>query len=389
MRVRKLCQKLLSETSSHKQRIVALSEVVETAIIAKTLSVTTIGRNMENKNQTRSNIRKADRLYSNTHLHEECEEIYAVMAKTLIKTSRPFIVIDGSKLPNSPWYILRASLVNAGRALTLYEYQYEQHEQCSAKLYERFLQKLERILGDDVQPILITDAEFRTPWFKLVAQMGWDYIGRIRGEMQCAIGDESFQSCQQLFNEARRKPRCLGQSSISYEHDYDGYLYLHKRRDKGRRAHTRSGRHSDTLKSQRFAKASREPWLLFSSLFYPAEYLIKAYELRMTIEENFRDMKSGRYGLGLTMTFSKQKRRYDIMLLIAMLASTIAYLIGAVAEKKGVHRQFQANSISEKRILSRFFLGCELIKKQFRCSFRQIKTVIKHLQIETYLCFGG
>ncbi len=76
MRAKTLCQKLLSETSLHQTRLDALSEIVETVLIGKTLSVTGIGRKMENSSQTRSNIRKADRLYSNSHLHGECEMIY-------------------------------------------------------------------------------------------------------------------------------------------------------------------------------------------------------------------------------------------------------------------------------------------------------------------------
>ena len=386
MRAKTLCQKLLSETSLHHTRLEALSEIVETVLIGKTLSVTGIGRKMENSNQTRSNIRKADRLYSNPHLYGECEMIYQTVAKQLVKSERPFILVDGSKLQNSPWSILRASLVNKGRAITLYECLYEMSEQGSPKLYGRFLKGLKVVLGD-CKPIVITDAEFRTPWFKQLQEMKWDFIGRIRGMAKIALGDEDFQSCQDIFAMASNKPRALGEGSLSTHHDCDGYFYLHRRPPKNRHAHTRSGKQSETLKSLRHAKSAHEPWLLFSSLENCASYLIQAYTFRMTIEENFRDTKSGRYGLGLKMTFSRQKSRYAIMLLVAMLASTIAYLIGAVAEKIGIHRQFQANSTRHRRVLSRFFLGCEVLKKRFIFHFRQLKSIMISLQKETFSCF--
>ena len=285
------------------------------------------------------------------------------------------------------WSILRASVVNNGRAITLYECLYDMSEQGSPKLYRRFLKGLKAVLGER-KPIVITDAEFRTPWFKLLQKMNWDFIGRIRGNTKIAIADEDFESCQDIFARASRKPRALGEGSLSTRHDCDGYFYLHRRPPQGRHAHTRSGNPSETLKSLRHAKSAHEPWLLFSSLDNCASYLVQAYAFRMTIEENFRDTKSGRYGLGLKMTFSKQKRRYAIMLLIAMLASTIAYLIGALAEKCGIHRQFQANSTRKRRVLSRFFLGCELVQKHFIFRYRQLKSIIISLQQETLSCFG-
>ena len=75
MRARKFCHKLLSFTSIHKKRIDVIGEVLETILMAKTLSVTQIGRKMKNKCQTRSNIRKVDRLYSNSYLFQETDEI--------------------------------------------------------------------------------------------------------------------------------------------------------------------------------------------------------------------------------------------------------------------------------------------------------------------------
>jgi formylmethanofuran dehydrogenase subunit B len=49
----------------------------------------------------------------------------------------------------------------------------------------------------------------------------------------------------------------------------------------------------------------------------------------MQIEENFRDNKSVRYGLGLAHAKSKIRERHVVMLLLAALATLVAYLIGA------------------------------------------------------------
>jgi len=152
---------------------------------------------------------------------------------------------------------------------------------------------------------------------------------------------------------------------------------------------SRSGRHSETEKSLRNSQSASEPWLLFSSLDLPAEQIIKAYKNRMTIEENFRDLKSSRNGFGMEMTHSKSKKRYKIMLLLARLAATIAYVIGFLAEMKGFQRHFQSCSTQGRRMLSRVYLGCELIYKGWSFRWRDIKMATNLMQDELYALFKG
>ena len=387
MRARKLCHKLLSFTSIHKKRIAVISEVIETILTSKSIAVTQIGRKLKNNSQTRSNIRKVDRLYSNQHLMYEGDIIAKELAKYLLRNERPLVAIDGSKIPNSPWYILSASLVVNGRGITLYEKIYESSNQRNPNLYKKFLLGLKSILPKTTVPILITDAEFQRSWFEMVDNLGWDYIGRVRGDKYISINDEDFESIHDIFECASNKPKALGYGFLNVQQEYLGYFYLYKYKNKGRHAHTRTGCHSETEKSVRIAKSCHEPWLLFSSLDLPAKQIIKAYAYRMTIEENFRDMKSGRYGLGLEMTYSKSKCRYKIMLILARLAAIIAYLIGYVGEIKGCERKFQSCSTRNKRMLSRFFLGCELIYKEWSFKWSEIKLATQMLQKELYASF--
>ncbi|WP_134059281.1 transposase [Rheinheimera aquimaris] len=50
---------------------------------------------------------------------------------------------------------------------------------------QRFVQRLKDILPAHYNPIIVTDSGFKVPWFKLVQQQSWDFVGRIRGT-QCA-----------------------------------------------------------------------------------------------------------------------------------------------------------------------------------------------------------
>lgn len=389
MRTKELCHKLLSNTSIHKKRAQVIGEVIETILIAKEISVTKVGRKMKNKCHTRSNIRKVDRLYGNKHLLQETNIINREIAKFLIKTDQPLIAIDGSKIPNSRWYILSASLVVKGRSITLCEVIFERRYYGSPKLYKKLLLELKSIMPDRAAPILITDAEFKRPWFEMVDKFGWDYIGRVRGNKFISVKDEDFQIMYDFFDQATHKPKSLGYGFLNIQQEYLGYFYLYKDKPKGRHAHTRTGRHSETEKSLRNARSASEPWLLFSSLDLPAEQIIKAYKKRMTIEENFRDMKSGRYGFGMEMTHSKSKERYKIMLLLARLAATIAYVIGFIAEMKGIQRHFQSCSTRGRRMLSRVYLGCELIYKGWPFRWGEIKKATDLMQDELYALFKG
>jgi hypothetical protein len=47
------------------------------------------------------------------------------------------------------------------------------------KVHEQFLKALQKMLPPRCSPILVTDAGFRTPCFKRVEALGWDWVGRI------------------------------------------------------------------------------------------------------------------------------------------------------------------------------------------------------------------
>lgn len=366
-----LCHKLLSGTT-HLKRLNTISEVVDTSLNHKTLAVTQLARRLKGAAKTKSNIRKVDRLLSNDKLLSDVPKLYRAMNSYILRNPRPYLNIDGSKLLNSDFYTLRATIQLKGRGITVFETIYEQSEQCSTALYKRFLDGLADVLPETASPILVTDAEFRVPWFKLVLKNGWDFIGRVRGNKNIALDSNqySYVHVKSLFNVWKlERPKELGYGHLNKTNSLGGYFYQFKARPKGRHAHTRSGRRSETDKSKKHAQSYKEAWVLFSSLKKPASVIVKAYKNRMTIEENFRDTKSTRFGLGLDMTRSKKKKRYVVMLMIAMIVSAIAYLVGTIGELNKLQYDYQANSIKSKRILSRFFLGCEMIFREYRFRF--------------------
>jgi hypothetical protein len=56
---------------------------------------------------------------------------------------------------------------------------------------------------------------------------------------------------------------------------------------------------------------------------------------------------------------------------VGTLASFAVWLVGTIAEMKNIHRQFQANTIKKRSVLSLFFLGCRVINKQAIQCYRE------------------
>lgn len=71
-----------------------------------------------------------------------------------------------------------------------------------------------------------------------------------------------------------------------------------------------------------------------------------------------------------------------ILLMIASLASLIAWLTGLVGEKMKLQYQFQSNSVKDHRVISLFYLGCQMIKKKIHITLSLIFDSIKSLQKE-------
>ena len=124
-----------------------------------------------------------DRLLGNGALHQVRAEIYRCLAQCwLAPLERILIVVDWSDVTaDQRWQLLRASVVVEGRSITLYEEVHPQSRYGHPDVHRRFLRQLRTILPPACQPIVMTDAGFHAPWFKMVQAEGWFFIGRLRG----------------------------------------------------------------------------------------------------------------------------------------------------------------------------------------------------------------
>ncbi len=355
---------------SHKTRRESLRAAVQSCMEKQTLTVTGIGRGIAGNAKEKHRIKRADRLLSNPWMQIERPLAYAALTRLLIShLPRPVIHIDWSDLDACRGnYLLRASLAFKGRALTLYEQVYPLHKKEKPAENQRFLEQLKDMLPAHCKPIIVTDSGFKVPWFKLIQQQGWDFVGRVRGSSKCHTPDFGWLSCQELFKKARKQPRAFTDSTLTFQSKYPAQLVLYKKTIKGRSKITKLGEKSRASCSLDESRSAREPWLLATSL--NVEYsksiqqVISAYRSRMQIEESFRDNKSARYGLSLDWQRCKCPDRLAVLVLIGTLAHTLLIFIGLSGVHAGLHRQFQANTTQHRAVLSYAYLALRMIGRK-------------------------
>ncbi len=104
----------------------------------------------------------------------------------------------------------------------------------------------------------------------------------------------------------------------------------------------------------------------------------------MQIEEGFRDVKSPQFGLGFGMHQSRQGKRIEILLLIAMLANVVVMVAGLQVRDSGQQRRYQSNTIRHRNVLSVWRLGLEWLRRHCvgAVPWPSWKTVLTSLQGE-------
>lgn len=105
----------------------------------------------------------------------------------------------------------------------------------------------------------------------------------------------------------------------------------------------------------------KEPWLLATSLSYDGAWIVALYGRRFTCEENFRDEKDPRFGLGSRLARIQNAARRDRLCFILAAAAALLTLLGASGEGLGLDRLLRANTV-KRRTHSLFRQGREYLR---------------------------
>lgn len=369
----------------HKIRYQALRACITSLLDGASASVTSIGRGITSSAYEKHCIKRADRLCSNRHLLTELPLIYSAMTSLFGRmSSTPVILVDWSDLDEyKRHFLLRASIVFSGRSITLYEEVHSLKTKEKPAVHKRFLRCLKDMLGNNCQAIIVTDAGFKTPWFREVLALGWHFVGRTRRQNFYSLDGKQWQCISHLYRQATVTPKGH-EGAINRSNPLTCRLVIVKQRAKGRHSLNRSGQLRQSKASKAPAKAATDPWLLSTSLPYSstlAKRAVKIYSQRMQIEEGFRDMKSRQFGLGFEQSKTQRSQRLSILILLITLANLILILLGLILQSSGQQYRFQANTVKTKRVLSLHFLGLRVwAEKRLKIHKRIWREAITQLQ---------
>lgn len=352
----------------HAGRFKALHDVAAAAVAGALLNLTGLALRTARPTALRHRVKCVDRLLGNRHLAAERDAVYAALARRWL-TGLPqlLIVVDWSSLTaDLRWHWLRASVVVDGRSLTLYEEVHPRSHLANLDVHRRFVERLARILPpSDFAPVVLTDAGFRNPWFRLLAQRGWLWIGRIRNrDFVREHTDTPWFPAKQLYERATAHAQDLGAYETVRNNPLECRLVLIKNPPKQRQCRYPSGKPKRHTEARKIAARNREPWLLTCARqlnHLSAETIVKLYARRMVIEQQFRDTKNVVLGMGLSQGRSAGRQRLQALLLIAHVAQLALRLIGEAAKSRQIELQLMSTGRTGRAEISVMTLARRLI----------------------------
>jgi hypothetical protein len=367
MRVARIVRQLLGAVVAdvHVVRLRAVVAVVEGIIAAGRLSVVAVGRALGGRAFAKHGIKRVDRLLSNRHVYRERWLYFNVIASRLLGPERrPVLLVDWTKVTDG-FHALVAALPSCGRGIAVYEEVHPEVALGNARIQASFLRNLRRVLPTGCRPVIVTDAGFHGPFFREVATLGWDFVGRLRtnGQVRPVTGGP-WDSCRSLYVLANPAARDLGTYRLyKTRRRFDVRLVLvGPQRFRGRHP-WRKHRVGGGGTSAKTIAGAKDPWLLATSLTDDAAAVVETYRRRMQIEETFRDVKNPRFGWCLRHVRGYSAKRLTVLLLLVVLAALAVTLLGLAAERRGHHRRYQANT-ETSRVLSVFVLGLAIVRRR-------------------------
>lgn len=327
-------EKFVREATSddmHAARVASLAASVQGVLHAAALGVTTIGKALAQARGVlpRSGVKQVDRLLSNTKLN--VWELFSGWVPYVVgERTELVVVMDWTDFDDDDHTSICLNLLTShGRATPLVWQTLTKSglKGNRAAAEDMVLLRLKDVLPAHVMKVtVLADRGFGdVKLYGLIeSELKWNFVIRFRGNIS-------------VRNEK-------GETKKAEE-------WLHP---EGRAVLLRNARVTDAayllpavLTVQQ--KGMKDAWYLATNLpDAKATELIKLYGRRFTIEENFRDAKDWRFGMGLAHVRLKDCDRRDRMLLISAMAVVLLTLLGAASEATGLDKDLKVNTVKHR-----------------------------------------
>jgi Transposase DDE domain len=315
----------------HATRVLSLGNAVVGAIHAAALGVHAIGKALAvaSSLEPKHAIKQVDRLLSNMNL--EVWGLFPLWVRFLLSAREEVVVaLDWTDFDADGHSTIALNMMTShGRATPL---MWKTHDKSNLKEHrneyeDELLAYFRMIVPPEVRVTLLADRGFGDQaLYRSLEGAHIDFVIRFRGCIQVTDADGNTTTAAEWVPRTGRA----------------------KKYDNVRVTHSKTA--VPTIVCVK-AKGMKQPWCLASSRAdLSASQIVTLYGRRFTIEENFRDTKDPRFGMGLGATHVGRTDRRDRLLLIGALAQALLTLLGAASEEVGLDRKLKANTVKHRTV---------------------------------------
>lgn len=370
----------------HECRLQALMDVAYSLQKSQSLSLTSMGRHINNSSDIKHKIKKVDRIVGNKHLHQELHTLYRGLSSYLFTyishaVSVPIVIDLCYMKDDKDIQMLSAEIASRGRTQPIYREVFEAGE--LSKRAISFINNLAELIPSERMVICIMDAGFHEDWFSAIESKNWCWIARVRKPKSLKFsGDEDWTNIRDFIPEIGEKTK--NYDNVLLYRQYSHPCRVVTTRKKLKKKNSKSGNSKNRLvASGSYLRSAQEPWVLASNLSsdYKAAEIVKLYSKRMQIEESFRDLKSPQYGLAGRNIRTKCVHRWGVKMMLAAIVQLVFWILGIIAHSQGLQRLFQANTVRDKKVFSNFTLGKFIIEfdklTEIKIDFEKIPQILQ------------
>lgn len=329
--------KALFEWDVHAKRVLSMANATLGVIRAASLSIHAIGhalaqaRGLADKHA----IKQVDRLLSNPGF--EVPKLQADWVRYQVGERTEMVVaMDWTEFDKDDQSTIALSVVTShGRTTpllwkTVKKSGLKDHRN---EFEDEMLLRLRSQVPPEVTVTILADRGFGDQkLFALLERLGFHYIIRFRGSIH--VTDEKGETRTAAEWVPEGSSRRIRNARVTQDKTLVAAVVLTRQ------------------------KRMKEAWCLATSYSEgTATDIIKLYGRRFSIEEDFRDIKDLRFGMGLSATRISSPERRDRLLLISAMAIALLTLLGAAGESLGMDRLLKANTV-KRRTHSLFTQGC-------------------------------
>src|SRR5919107_3671061 len=308
----------------HTKRIASLANATLGVMTGASLGVAVIGKSLAQARGLlpKHAVKQVDRLLSNPRI----EAVFATWVPEMVGPRKDIVVaMDWTDFDADGQATLALKLVTRhGRATPLIWLSVLKDELSTARNdYEDVcLRRLAKVLPDDVKVTILADRGFAdTKLFGFLAELGFDYVIRLKGNTKVSAADGQTRPAAEWVGQGGRA-RKLRDAVVTEAQCPVGAVVCVQ------------------------AKDMKEAWCLAASnTTAPSRQIIDLYSKRWSVEPSFRDTKDLRFGLGLSSVRISDPQRRDRLLLLNAFAVVLLTLLGAAGESLGMDRHLKSNTV--------------------------------------------